>query len=198
MTQKKHLKPKVILGLGNPGLNYLHHRHNVGYWFLDEIIRRFDLSKKEKPGYSVYPWHHAFGTTYLIRPKSYMNECGLALSQAKSFYKAEVGEICVAYDDMDFTPGELRIKRSGGAGGHNGIKSLQAHVGADFYRLRFGVGRPATASAVKSYVLTKPPQDEMIAIQGVVGLAVDHIELLLEGRYDSFTEKLHTLTKRES
>jgi PTH1 family peptidyl-tRNA hydrolase len=99
---------------------------------------------------------------------------------------------------MDFTPGELRIKRSGGAGGHNGIKSLQAHVGADFYRLRFGVGRPATASAVKSYVLTKPPQDEMIAIQGVVGLAVDHIELLLEGRYDSFTEKLHTLTKRES
>ncbi|MDC3180650.1 aminoacyl-tRNA hydrolase [Gammaproteobacteria bacterium] len=197
MSQIKHKRPKIILGLGNPGVNYLQHRHNVGFWFLDEIINRHQLSKKERPNYMVYPWVHEYGTTYLIRSKLYMNDTGLALSEAKNFYKVETDEVCVAYDDMDFTPGELRVKKAGGAGGHNGIKSLQSHIGDAFYRLRFGIGRPDLADAVRSYVLTRPPAPDALVIQGAVALAVDYIDLLLKGRYDMFTETLHTMTRRD-
>jgi PTH1 family peptidyl-tRNA hydrolase len=169
----------------------------VGFWFLDEIINRHQLSKKERPNYMVYPWVHEEGTTYLIRAKSYMNDTGLALSEARNFYKVETDEICVAYDEMDFSPGEMRVKKGGGAGGHNGVKSLQAHVGDNFYRLRFGIGRPSSADQIRSFVLTRPSAEDTLAIQGAIGLAVDHIELLLKGRYDAFTETLHTMTKRD-
>lgn len=193
-VSKKQTNLKVLVGLGNPGITYLHHRHNAGYWFLDEIINRFGLTKKERPGYFIYPWNHDFGKTYIVRSKAFMNESGIAVSQVVNFYKVDQSSLCVVYDDMDYLPGVARMKKSGGSGGHNGIKSIHAHLGKEFYRLRLGVGRPKDAGAVKRYVLTRPDAEEMHAIKQSIAVAVDHIELLLEGRYDSFIEKIHTLT----
>ena len=185
---------RILAGLGNPGKSYENHRHNVGYWLIDELIAKYSLSEKEKPGYLYYPWQHDFGTTYLLRSKKYMNDSGLAVRQLANFYKIPVEDVWVAYDDMDFKPGSVRVKKQGGAGGHNGIKSVMAHLGPVFHRLRLGVDRPLSPDEVKQYVLTSPTAGDRREIESAVALVVDNIDLLLKGEYDRFTEKLHSET----
>ena len=192
MSQKKL---KVLAGLGNPGQSYAKHRHNVGYWLLDRLIQKHQLTGKEKPGYVVYPWQHDHGVTYLVRAKSYMNECGQGIGELMNFFKVDPSDLWVAYDDMDFLPGQVRVRKSGGAGGHNGIKSVIQHLGPDFYRLRFGVGRPERREQVKSYVLTQPSVQDQEHIDRVVTFVSDNLDLLLAGKYDEFTEKTHVETK---
>lgn len=185
---------KLVVGLGNPGKSYENHRHNVGYWLIDQLVKQYGLSKKEKPGYFYYVWQHPHGITYLLKSKSYMNDSGLAVRQLAKFYKFSEKDIWVAYDDMDFKPGCVRVKKQGGAGGHNGIKSVISHIGPGFHRLRFGVDRPADREWVKQYVLTSPSIGERERIWGGIEIVIEHIDLLLKGEYDKFTEKIHLMT----
>ena len=187
-------KMRVLVGLGNPGASYQNHRHNVGYWLLDALIMKLGLPRKEKPGYFVYPWQHSKGTVYLLRSKQYMNDSGLAVRQLMQFYKIPPEDIWVAYDEMDFLPGTVRVKKHGGAGGHNGVKSIISHIGPSFNRMRFGVGRPNDAGMVKQYVLTSPNQDDRLKITASIDFVIDHMDLLIEGQYNQFTEILHSDT----
>lgn len=182
---------KVLAGLGNPGNAYKKHRHNVGYWLIDRIVKVHKLKEKEKPGFLYYEWDHDFGQTILLKSKRYMNESGFAIQSVKQFYKYNLEDIWVAYDDMDFEPGVVRVRLGGGAGGHNGIKSVVSQIGSGFYRLRYGVGRPLDASEVKNYVLSSPINKDRDLIEESIDKTLSNIDLLLQGRYDVFTEKLH-------
>ena len=185
---------RILAGLGNPGKSYENHRHNVGYWLIDSLIEKYQLSQKEKPGYLVYPWQHDHGTTYLLKSKQYMNDSGLALRQLAQFYKIPPEDIWVAYDDMDFLPGQVRVKKQGGAGGHNGIKSAISHLGPAFHRLRFGVDRPPVPEDVKHYVLTSPSATDRQKIEEAIAIVLSNVDILLAGEYARFTEALHSET----
>lgn len=185
---------KILVGLGNPGASYQHHRHNVGYWLIDKLVELHQLPKKEKPGYWVYPWVRPEGTVYLLKSKQYMNDSGLAIRQLMQFYKIKPEDIWVAYDEMDFLPGVVRAKQQGGAGGHNGIKSAISHIGPNFNRLRFGVGRPKNPEVVKQYVLSSPTQGDRQAIMSGIDWVVENLALLITGKYAVFIEKLHSET----
>jgi|AntRauTorckE5430_2_1112549.scaffolds.fasta_scaffold00026_20 PTH1 family peptidyl-tRNA hydrolase len=183
---------KLLVGLGNPGASYQKHRHNVGYWLIDALVKKHKLKEREKPGYIYYEWAHDFGETILLKSKKYMNDSGHAVQSIQSFYKWDLEDIWVAYDDMDFSPGCLRVKKGKGAGGHNGIKSIIQQVGPDFHRLRFGVDRPKDPGAVKNYVLTSPTVSDRRLIEGAIDNTLMYIDLLCEGRYDAFIEKIHS------
>ena len=144
----------IIAGLGNPGQKYENHRHNVGFMAVDEIHRHGDFE----------PWKSRFQAltaegrmdgrkVLLIKPATFMNESGRAVGEAVRFYKLEAEDVVVLYDELDLAPGKIRVKKGGGAGGHNGIRSLDAHLGKDYRRVRIGIGHPGHKDKVTGHVL---------------------------------------------
>ncbi len=145
---------KLIVGLGNPGDRYSRNRHNIGFMAVDEIAR----------GYGFAPWKKRFqGATaegqiglekcILLKPSTYMNESGRAVGEAMRFYKLQPGDVIVIHDEIDLKPGAIRVKKGGGNAGHNGLKSISAHVGNDYVRVRLGIDHPGDKALVANYVL---------------------------------------------
>lgn len=145
---------KLFVGLGNPGDKYARHRHNVGFMALDRIAERHGFS----------PWRRRFqGATaegtiggervLLLKPMTYMNESGRAVGEAARFLKIDLADTIVFHDEIDLAPGKVRVKAGGGNAGHNGLRSISAHLGNEFVRLRIGVGHPGSKEAVIPYVL---------------------------------------------
>lgn len=145
---------KLFVGLGNPGEKYARHRHNVGYMALDRIARAHDAG----------PWRRRFqGETaelslggervVLLKPTTYMNESGRSVGEAQRFLKIPVGDVYVFHDEIDLAPGKVKVKAGGGNAGHNGLRSLTAHIGNDYTRVRIGVGHPGVKEVVPHYVL---------------------------------------------
>ena len=148
-----NVTPRLIVGLGNPGEDYVHTRHNIGFMAVDALAQH----------YRCGPWKKKFkslvtGTDFLLlKPQTYMNLSGEAVGEAMRFHKLAPSEVLVFHDDLDLPAGEVRIKQGGGAGGHNGLKSLDAHIGKDYGRVRLGIGRPVTeekGEVVTNYVLS--------------------------------------------
>ncbi|ATU90890.1 aminoacyl-tRNA hydrolase [Phyllobacterium zundukense] len=144
----------LIAGLGNPGSQYAANRHNIGFMAADEIHRRHSFS----------PWTRKFqaliadGTiegekTILIKPQTFMNLSGQAVGEAMRFYKLALSDLVVIYDELDLPSGKIRVKTGGGSGGHNGIKSIDAHCGKDYRRVRLGIGHPGVKEMVSNHVL---------------------------------------------
>ncbi|MGH6763442.1 MAG: aminoacyl-tRNA hydrolase [Phyllobacterium sp.] len=144
----------LIAGLGNPGPRYAGNRHNIGFMAADAIHRRHGFS----------PWSKKFQAeisegmlngekTLLIKPLTFMNLSGQAVGEAIRFYKLAPADVLVIYDELDLTPGKVRIKVGGGAGGHNGIKSIDAHIGKEYRRMRLGIGHPGVREMVTHHVL---------------------------------------------
>jgi peptidyl-tRNA hydrolase, PTH1 family len=145
---------KLIVGLGNPGEKYARNRHNIGFMAVDELAR----------GYSFGPWKKRFqgvtgegrigtGRCILLKPGTYMNESGRAVGEAMRFYKLSAGDVIVVHDELDLKPGTVRVKTGGGNAGHNGLKSISAHIGNDYMRVRLGIGHPGDKALVINYVL---------------------------------------------
>jgi len=145
---------KLIVGLGNPGEKYSGNRHNIGFMAVDEIAR----------GYGFAPWKRRFqGYTaegqiglekcILLKPSTYMNESGRAVGEAMRFYKLPLGDVIVIHDEIDLKPGTIRVKKGGGNAGHNGLKSISAHAGNDYVRVRLGIDHPGDKALVANYVL---------------------------------------------
>lgn len=145
---------KLLVGLGNPGAEYERNRHNVGFMVLDQIA----------DAYSAPPWKRKFQglacdvtiggeRALLIKPQTYMNESGRSVGEAARFLKIPTEDIIVFYDEIDLVPGKLKVKTGGGNAGHNGLRSLSAHVGNDYVRVRIGVGHPGGPERVANYVL---------------------------------------------
>jgi peptidyl-tRNA hydrolase, PTH1 family len=145
---------KVFVGLGNPGEKYAQNRHNVGFMALEEIARLHNAG----------PWRRRFQGVaaeaaidgekcLLLMPSTYMNLSGQAVGEAAQFYKIEPGDVTVFHDELDLAPGKMKVKTGGGHAGHNGLKSVTAHIGAGFRRVRIGVGHPGDKALVLNYVL---------------------------------------------
>jgi len=146
----------LLVGLGNPGARYAANRHNVGCMAVDEIVRRHefaDFRARARP-------HGAFSQGVIggdkivvLKPLTFMNESGNAVGAAMRWFKLAPEDVVVMHDELDLAPGKIRIKRGGGAGGHNGLRSIDAHIGRDYRRVRIGVGHPGDRDRVTGYVL---------------------------------------------
>lgn len=145
---------KLLIGLGNPGARYARNRHNVGFMAVDAIAERHGLG----------PWRRRFqGETaegriggekvLLLKPQTYMNESGRAAGEAARFFKLSPADVIVFHDELDLAPGKVKVKQGGGHAGHNGLKSLTAHCGAEFWRVRIGIGHPGDKAKVTAHVL---------------------------------------------
>ena len=169
----------IIAGLGNPGPKYANNRHNAGFMAADAIASRHSFS----------PWSRKFhgeiatGTiagerVLLLKPQTFMNLSGQAVGEAMRFHKLTPAEVIVLYDELDLAPGKVRVKTGGGAGGHNGIKSIDAHIGKEYRRVRIGIGHPGVKELVHAHVLgdfAKPDREWVDDLMTAIADAADHL-----------------------
>ena len=157
----------LLVGLGNPGSEYERHRHNVGFMAADHIAEQngFSEPRKKFKG-ELREGHLQYGAirekALILKPLTFMNDSGKSVGEAARFYKIEPEDVIVFYDELDLAPGKVRIKTGGGAAGHNGIRSIDAHLGNNFRRVRIGIGHPGAKSRVTGHVLgnfSKSDQD---------------------------------------
>lgn len=145
---------RVIAGLGNPGAAYARHRHNVGWRALDRIHRAYAFEGwRTRLRSLTADGRIGEARTLLVKPQTFMNDSGEAVRAVLAFHKLGVDALSVIHDDLDLAPGRVKVKRGGGAGGHNGLRSLDSHVGQNYQRVRFGIGHPGHRDQVTPYVL---------------------------------------------
>ncbi len=175
-------KLDLIVGLGNPGSQYKNTRHNCGFMVADCLCQRWQIAlKEEKRFQGLYgEGHHASGKVRVLEPLTYMNLSGQSVRSALDWYKLDPESVLVIYDDMDLPLGRLRLRPSGSAGGHNGIKSMIQHLGTQsFPRLRIGVGKPRSDQGTVGHVLGTFTPAERPCLEEVLEAAVRGVELIL-------------------
>ena len=174
---------KLIIGLGNPGDKYTKTRHNAGFWFLDALADKYGASYKTESKFSgeLAKANINGQSLWLLKPSTFMNRSGLAAHQVSNFYKIKAEEILVAYDELDLPAGIVRLKKSGGHGGHNGLRDLHAQISKDYLRLRFGIGHPGDRNKVADYVLSRPSQGDEIEITNAIDRALDVLDKIITG-----------------
>ena len=174
--------PHLVVGLGNPGPTYAPTRHNVGFWAVDYLAGRIPASFSFARGRSAEVATGLLGgmKVILVKPTTYMNESGVAVSSVARFYKVPSGNIVVIHDELDLEPGRRRLKIGGGDNGHNGLKSIRAHLGTgDFLRVRVGIGRPPGRLPASDYVLAKLKPADLGAMRVDAAVAGDAVEKLI-------------------
>jgi len=187
---------KLVVGLGNPGPDYARTRHNAGFMFVDELARRHGGVFRSEPR------HHGDlakvrvdGTElWLLKPMTFMNRSGGSVQSVAGFYKIPTESLLVAYDELDFPPGVIRLKQGGGAAGHNGMRDTIAHLGDQFWRLRIGIGHPRDRAAVLNYVLGRPSAEDTRLIDDSIGAGLDVLPVLISEGGQKAMNKLHTRT----
>jgi len=185
--------PRLIVGLGNPGAQYEATRHNVGFWFVDQLARQLKASLA--PQAKFFGRAARCGDAWLLQPTTFMNRSGQAVAALAHFYKIPAAEILVVHDELDLPPGGIRLKQGGGNGGHNGLKDIQARLGSpDFWRLRLGIGHPRSlnlAQEVVDFVLHPPRQEELPAIEQALDRCLLAWPKLADGDYPGAQQQLH-------
>jgi PTH1 family peptidyl-tRNA hydrolase len=187
---------RLIVGLGNPGSRYARNRHNIGFMATDAIARRHRFA----------PWRAKFqgaiaeGTiegerVYVLKPETYMNLSGDAVGAAARFYKIDPGEIAVIHDEIDLAPGKLKVKRGGGAAGHNGLRSIDAAIGQDYWRVRLGVGHPGVKELVQPYVLQNFAAEEQEWLVPLLEAVADAAPYLVRDDLPGFTTRVALILK---
>jgi PTH1 family peptidyl-tRNA hydrolase len=184
---------RLIVGLGNPGAEYEHTRHNAGWWLLEALARQANGSWRLESAHQaeVARARIGDGEPWLAKPQGYMNRSGTAVGALSRFYRIEPQEILVVHDDIDLPPGIARFKQGGGHGGHNGVRDVIAHIGADFWRLRLGVGHPGARERVLDAVLDRPSASEQHAIEEAMQRALEALPELLRGGAQRAMQRLH-------
>ena len=185
---------RIIAGLGNPEERYERTLHNAGFWFVDALARkyggRFRYEKKFDADYCRINLHGE--DAWLVKPQSYMNNSGQPIRGLLDYYRLRVTELLVAHDEIDLPPGTVRLKEGGGHGGHNGLRDIVRHCGAEFVRLRLGVGHPGEKDMVTNYVLKRGSSDVEAAIERNIDDAIDVMPELVEGDINAAMKKLPT------
>ena len=187
---------RLIVGLGNPGAEYLRTRHNAGFWFVDALA----AGQGERWGFDG----KLHGETckvridgqpvWLLKPATFMNKSGIAVASALRYYKIEPDECLVAHDELDLDAGTVRMKFDGGHGGQNGLRDIVAHLGhGRFHRLRIGIGHPGHRDKVTPWVLGRPSAQDEDAITDGIARALDVLPLAVGGQFDKAMQRLHTV-----
>ena len=183
---------RLLVGLGNPGAEHVGNRHNIGFMVVQEIARRHGFA----------PWRRRFQgvategsigseRVLLLLPGTYMNESGRAVGEAAHFYKLALADIAVVHDELDLPAGKVRVKAGGGIAGHNGLRSITAHVGNDYRRVRIGIGHPGDKSLVYRYVLSDFAKDERPWVEALTQVIADNAGLRARGEDNTFQNKVH-------
>ncbi len=186
----------LIIGLGNPGKDYAANRHNIGFMAVDEIAARFKFSAWSKK----FRGQLCEGTidgkkVFLLKPQTFMNLSGESAGECARFYKIPVENIIAVHDELDLPLGKLRVKRGGGNGGHNGLKSLDQHLGENYVRVRVGIGHPGDKDAVHGHVLSDFSKQELPQAEMMVNEIAKHVGILLAGDEAGFMNKVTLATK---
>jgi PTH1 family peptidyl-tRNA hydrolase len=187
----------LFAGLGNPGAKYANNRHNVGFMAADAIARRHFFSPWSKKFQGLIAEGVLDGEKIiLIKPQTFMNLSGQAVGEAMRFYKLEASALTVFYDEIDLVAGKVRVKVGGGSGGHNGIRSLDQHVGKDFRRVRIGIGHPGVKEMVHGHVLGDFAKADRDWLEVLLDAIADEAGLLARGDDNSFMNRV-TLALRD-
>jgi PTH1 family peptidyl-tRNA hydrolase len=190
---------RLLVGLGNPGSEYEHTRHNAGFWLVDEAARMLRTSLVPERSYFGLAARAiaASGPVWLLQPMTYMNLSGKSVAALARFFKIAPHEIMVAHDELDLLPGQVKMKLGGSPAGHNGLKDIQAQLGsAEFWRLRLGIGHPGVKAEVADYVLRKPPLEQREAIDKSIEQSLSALDLMLEGEMAKALMKVHAKPPR--
>jgi PTH1 family peptidyl-tRNA hydrolase len=182
----------LLVGLGNPGAEYAKTRHNVGFMAVQAIAQR----------HGIGPWRRRFQgvacegpvggeRVLLLLPGTYMNESGRAVGDAVQFFKLSAGDVTVFHDEIELPPGKVRVKIGGGIAGHNGLRSITAHIGNDYRRVRIGIGHPGAKDLVEHYVLSDFAKSERPWLDALIAILADNADLLVRGEDASFQNKVH-------
>ena len=181
----------LLVGLGNPGTEYALTRHNVGFMAVDELVRRYSFDGWTKKFKGEICAGTIDGEKVLaLKPHTYMNLSGESVLAISSFYKIPPEKIYVFHDDMDLPVGRLKVKQGGGSGGHNGIKSIDAHLGQNYHRVRIGVDKPAMREQVVSWVLSKFAPNDKQTLDELIEKISQNIPILLTKDAGSFMNKV--------
>ena len=183
---------RLFAGLGNPGPRYARNRHNIGFMAVDAIARV----------HGAAPWRQRFQSLateaviggerlLLLKPQTFMNDSGRAVGEAQRFFKLELGDVAVFHDELDLPPAKLRVKRGGGNAGHNGLRSITALCGNDYWRVRLGIGHPGDKRLVHPYVLSDFAKAEEPWVEDLMGACAEFAPLLVKGEDAAFASKVH-------
>jgi len=184
---------RLIIGLGNPGAEYSETRHNAGFWFCERLARELGASFARESRYHGWVANARDAGIWLLMPSTYMNESGRAVQALAHFYRIVPSEMLVVHDELDLPPGQLRLKFGGGLGGHNGLKSLTAHLGTqDYWRLRVGIGHPGDRNEVVNYVLKPARREEQALIDEALDRALLAWPQLARADFNAATQRINT------
>jgi peptidyl-tRNA hydrolase, PTH1 family len=184
----------LLVGLGNPGPEHARNRHNIGFMAVDEIVRRHGFSPYRARFQSLIA-EGRFGPEKVLamKPLTYMNRSGAAVGEAMRFYKTTPGEIVVFHDELDLAPGKLRMKQGGGNAGHNGLRSIDAHIGTEYRRCRLGIGHPGDKNLVLTWVLHDFAKADQAWLEPLIGAIGEAAPLLTAGNDAAFASKVALL-----
>ncbi len=186
---------KVIVGLGNPGPKYTETRHNAGFWFIEQVARKYGATfRSDKKFHGEVAKASIEGKDiWLLKPDTFMNRSGLAVQSLLSFYRITADQLLVAHDEIDLPPGTIKLKTGGGHGGHNGLRDIISQLATkDFHRLRIGVGHPGSKDQVVDYVLRNASLDDRISIDRDIDDAVAVMPELASGDMERAMHILHS------
>lgn len=186
---------RLIVGLGNPGPDYLRTRHNVGFWFVDALAQADGGSFRHDRNLHGESCRVQVGglPVTLLKPSTFMNKSGIAVAAALRYFKLDAGQCLIVHDDIDLPPGVARLKFDGGHGGQNGLRDIMRHLGhGRFHRLRIGTGHPGNRDQVVPWVLGRPSDADEDAIIDAVARSLDVLPLAVAGNFDEAMKRLHT------
>lgn len=186
---------KLIVGLGNPGLQYKKTRHNVGFWLIEALAEKYDSKFKYETKFngSIANIMISNYECRLLMPATFMNLSGEAVRKLSSFFKIPIESILIIHDELDFPPGVVRIKKNGGANSHNGVQSIIDQLGSNnFLRLRIGIGKPSIKEDCANYVLQSPNKLETKQIEEAISYSIEIIPNLIIGNFEKATQILHS------
>ncbi|MEM9716844.1 MAG: aminoacyl-tRNA hydrolase [Pseudomonadota bacterium] len=178
---------KLLIGLGNPGAKYARNRHNIGFMAMDQIATDHGFGPwRSKFQGAISEGRFGSEKVLLLKPETFMNKSGQSVGDAMRFHKLEPSDVVVFHDELDLVPGKVRLKTGGGHAGHNGLRSIHAHIGADYDRVRLGIGHPGHKDAVAGYVLRDFPKADADWLDDLLRGIGDGIAELVAGNGDKF------------
>jgi len=182
----------LFVGLGNLGKAYAGNRHNIGFMAVDSIARDSNAPAFRSRFQGLVSEIALAGEhVLLLKPETYMNQSGRAVGDALRYYKIDVGDVVVFHDELDLAPGKVRVKKGGGNAGHNGLKSITAHIGNEYRRVRIGIGHPGDKALVHNYVLSDFAKSETPWVEALCVSIAANAALLAKGEDESFQNKIH-------
>jgi len=184
----------LLVGLGNPGPKYEENRHNIGFMAADEITRRHGFAPYRARFQSLTAEGVLDGVkTMIVKPTTFMNESGRAVGKAMRYYKLAPSDVMVIHDELDLATGKIRVKTGGGNAGHNGLRSIEAHIGNGFHRLRLGIGHPGDKSRVHGYVLSDFAKTESAYVGEIIDAIARSVALLVTDGHGAFMTRVALL-----